>query len=450
MPGGVRGLVGLCAVCSALAIPQAANATLIPVETGAPAISGSPEQGQTLSCSQGTWANSPTGFTYTWQRAGTNILGAASSTYVPSASDVAQLITCTVVAQNAGGSSLPAISLPVVPVALPLPTVPVETAPPVVSGSPEQGQTLSCAPGSWSNSPTSFAYTWQRNATNISGATSAAYKVISSDAGQALTCTVVASNGSGSSAPAISLPTVPVALPSLTVPIETGAPRIYGSPEAGQKLACSTGTWLNSPTSYRYAWQRDGLNIAGATSLVYTVATADVGQAVTCAVVAVNSSGSSAPAISLPVLAVAAPAPVITGSGATKATGSGGKAATVAGQVARPTLLSLSLSPARVKQPAKKVHIYLNFKLDRAASVLVVIQRLVRGKWVTLGEMAIGTATAGAHRVSLTGRLARAMLRLGRYRALAGAINAGGWSKARNASVTVSKRHHARRSRRHH
>src|SRR5437899_1174192 len=108
----------------------------MPVESAVLTISGSPEQGQTVSCSTGSWLNTPTSFAYTWQPSGVDISGATSSTYTLASGDVGHLITCTVVASNSDGSSLPAISPPITPVALPTVTVPVLTAVPTISGSP--------------------------------------------------------------------------------------------------------------------------------------------------------------------------------------------------------------------------------------------------------------------------------------------------------------------------
>src|SRR5207302_1333479 len=176
------------------------------------------------------------------------------------------------------------------------------TLPPTISPTaPQVGQTLTCSPGSWLNSPTSYAYTWQRDATNISGATSSSYIVTNSDANQLITCTVVASNGSGSSVPAVSTPVLPTSLPGLLPPVDLLPPSITGSAQQGQTLTCSPGTWLNSPTSYAYTWQRTGANISGATSSTYTLTSSDVNQLVTCTVVARNLLGPSVPAVSLPI-----------------------------------------------------------------------------------------------------------------------------------------------------
>lgn len=77
-----------------------------PVNTVLPAISGIQTQGQTLTTSNGSWAGSPIPtYTYQWKRAGSNIAGATSQTYVVQAADVGQAITCTVTATNASGSA---------------------------------------------------------------------------------------------------------------------------------------------------------------------------------------------------------------------------------------------------------------------------------------------------------------------------------------------------------
>ena len=52
-----------------------------PANAAPPAISGTATVGQTLSCSQGSWTNEPTSFAYRWNRDGTAIAAAPSSSY---------------------------------------------------------------------------------------------------------------------------------------------------------------------------------------------------------------------------------------------------------------------------------------------------------------------------------------------------------------------------------
>lgn len=74
-----------------------------PVNSVAPALSGTAQEGQTLTCSTGTWSGSPT-YTYQWKRDGNNITSATSSTYTLVTADVGTSIKCTVTATNFAGS----------------------------------------------------------------------------------------------------------------------------------------------------------------------------------------------------------------------------------------------------------------------------------------------------------------------------------------------------------
>ena len=99
--------------------------------------------------------------------------------------------------------------------------------------------------------------------------------------------------------------------PSLGVsnapPTGGASPVVTGTPTVGSTLACSQGTWFNSPTSYAYQWLRDGANIAGATASTYVVVSGDLGHSISCTVTATNAFGST-PATSNAVLIVALPA----------------------------------------------------------------------------------------------------------------------------------------------
>lgn len=76
-----------------------------PVNVVAPAITGSAQTGQTLTCSTGTWTGYPIPTkTFQWKRAGVAISGATNSTYVVQVADEGQLVKCTVTGTNASGS----------------------------------------------------------------------------------------------------------------------------------------------------------------------------------------------------------------------------------------------------------------------------------------------------------------------------------------------------------
>lgn len=92
---------------------------------------------------------------------------------------------------------------------------PVALDQPLVSGTPQQGQTLSVSTGAWGNTITGYAYQWQSCDTtgttcnDIAGATAATYLVQPADAGLILRVHVTATNRFGS-APATSLSTAVV------------------------------------------------------------------------------------------------------------------------------------------------------------------------------------------------------------------------------------------------
>jgi hypothetical protein len=81
---------------------------------------------------------------------------------------------------------------------------PEVTEPPVVSGTPVAGGTLTATTGTWSGSPSSYAYQWQAcdaaggACVDVAGATSSTYVVQKADVGSTLRVQVTATNASGS------------------------------------------------------------------------------------------------------------------------------------------------------------------------------------------------------------------------------------------------------------
>ncbi len=81
-----------------------------PVNRVLPEISGTALPGDKLSCSQGSWTNSPTGFSYQWSSGGEPIAGATNSSYIVRIADETHTLTCTVIASSTSGKSQPAVS----------------------------------------------------------------------------------------------------------------------------------------------------------------------------------------------------------------------------------------------------------------------------------------------------------------------------------------------------
>jgi len=119
-----------------------------------------------------------------------------------------------------------------------LPTTPQNSALPAITGTATPGHTLSCSAGSWTNSPTAFAYRWKRNDNPIAGATSASYVVTTADTSHKLTCTVAATNGAGSTTATSAAVTVPK--PHCVVPNVVGKKR-GAAKKALKKAHCAVG-----------------------------------------------------------------------------------------------------------------------------------------------------------------------------------------------------------------
>ncbi|HEU5477989.1 MAG TPA: hypothetical protein VFU64_09240 [Gaiellaceae bacterium] len=180
--------------------------------------------------------------------------------------------------------------------------VPTNTAPPTISGTAQQNETLSATTGTWTDNPTSYAFAWNRcdtkgaNCVAISGASASTYKLVADDVGHTLTVTVTASNGSGS-AQATSAATAVVS--AAAAPKNSKLPTISGSAQVGSSLTASPGEWTGNPTSFAYAWSHcdaKGANcaaISGATNSTYTVTAADAGATLLVSVTATNNSGST-------------------------------------------------------------------------------------------------------------------------------------------------------------
>jgi len=103
------------------------------------------------------------------------------------------------------------------------------------------------------------------------------------------------------------------------IPANTSPPVITGTTAVDSTLLTSLGTWSGSAANYSFQWKRGGVNIAGATTNVYTLVSADLGAMITVTVTATNTAGSaSATSAAVGPVTITAPVnsalPVISGT----------------------------------------------------------------------------------------------------------------------------------------
>jgi Ig domain of plant-specific actin-binding protein len=280
-----------------------------PQNTTAPSISGTTQERQVLTANPGRWTNSPTSYSYQWLRCDANgnscgpISGATSTRYTLTAADVGHRLRVTASARNADGTGTATSGATSVVTAAQ--STPANTTQPSISGTTQEGQTLTANPGRWTNSPTSYSYQWLRcdangnNCGAISGATSTRYTLTAADVGHHLRVTITARNARGTATATSASSSLVTA--AQTAPANTRAPSISGTPQEGLVLTADRGQWSGTnPITYAYQWQRcdsagaSCADIPGATGQSYTLGVADAAHTIRVRVSATNARGSRA------------------------------------------------------------------------------------------------------------------------------------------------------------
>src|SRR4051812_23580474 len=175
-----------------------------PVNTAAPAVSGTAKVGQTLTVSNGTWSNDPTSYTYQWQRCSsttcTDIGNAVGQSYVVRNADGGARLRADVTATNADGQATVHSNMTSVVSAT---GAPVNTGRPSITGDAIVGQELTAENGTWRNAPSSYRYQWLQcdrfggACVEIPGATGKTYGVRFVDVSGTLRVDVTARNTNG-------------------------------------------------------------------------------------------------------------------------------------------------------------------------------------------------------------------------------------------------------------
>ncbi len=239
----------------------------------------------TVSISGGNSAVAPATLTFTTTNWGTGQNVTATS---PNDGTASGNRSATITLSSLGVSGPATVAVTIVDAGVGA-TAPVNSVLPVITGATTLSSVLTCSQGTWTQSPTSYAFQWKRDGTNIAGETTNTHTVVTGDQGHAVTCSVTATNATGST----TATTVATNVPLPAAPANTVLPAITGTATVGSLLTCSQGTWNGSPSSYAYQWKRDLVAIAGATATTYTIQTTDKNTTLTCTVTATNANGSS-------------------------------------------------------------------------------------------------------------------------------------------------------------
>lgn len=266
-----------------------------------PSISGTPQEGQTLTLTQGTPGPPGDTFTVTDQwlvcKPTCPASGPTGSTLLLTAADVGATIEVLETANDTSVTATapnPVTATSAATAAVAPLSPPVNTALPTIAGTAQLGQVLTLTQGVWTNSPT-ITNQWEdctgASCTAIAGATGLTYTVAVGDIGHTIDVLESASND-GTVAPV----TTHSAQTGVAVapPVNAAVPVISGTPQQGQALTLTQGAWTNSPTSITEQWEDCSAlvcaPIPGQTGTTYTVGPADVGHTIEVVETAFNAA----------------------------------------------------------------------------------------------------------------------------------------------------------------
>jgi len=173
---------------------------------------------------------------------------------------------------------------------------PINTVAPVVTGTAQVRQTLSCTTGTWTNVPPiiGYAYQWQYGTTNIPGATSSTYTISYLYAGQTIRCIVTATNSVGSraassnatSAVAATTPLAPTIGTATAISNTAGEVQFVANPDNGGSTVTSF-TATSSPGGITGTSSSSPITVSGLTTLTtynfFVIATNAIGNSLTSA-----------------------------------------------------------------------------------------------------------------------------------------------------------------------
>ncbi|PYI88019.1 MAG: hypothetical protein DME26_04345, partial [Verrucomicrobia bacterium] len=196
-----------------------------------------------------------------WRKGGVNINGATSASYTIASVTAGDAGDYDVVVTGTCGNATSRVATLTVNSATGIASQPVGG-----SRCPGQGMTFSVT----ANGTGPFTYQWRKGGVNINGATSANYTMASVTAADAGNYDVVISGACGNATSSAATLTVNSATSIASQPVG-------GSRVAGQNITFSVTASGTGP--FTYQWRKGGVNVSGATSDSYTIASVAAGDA---------------------------------------------------------------------------------------------------------------------------------------------------------------------------
>ena len=273
--------------------------------TGSLSITGTVQVGETLTVDTSGVGDEDgrenATFSYQWLADGTAISGATAITYTPVEADEGKAITVQVSFTDDAGNDEASTSEATDAVAA-APAAPAANNPatgaPTIRGTAQVGEMLAADTSGMSDadglSNVSFSYQWLADDVEIASATGSTYTLADSDEGKTVKVRVSFTDDAANPESLTSAATVAVeARPNSPA---TGAPTISGTAEIGETLTAETSGIADADglgnVQYEYQWLTDDAEIAGATSLTYTLVSAEEGKVIKVRVSFADDAGN--------------------------------------------------------------------------------------------------------------------------------------------------------------
>ena len=312
------------AASEALTIGAAATAAVNTPATGAPAITGAAQVGETLTADTSGIADvdglGSAAYAYQWLADDADIAGATAGTYTLVDADEGATIKVRVSFTDDAGNeeTLTSAATDAVTFAVQQQTANTPaTGVPAISGTAQVGETLTADTSGIVDQDgltnVAYSYQWLADDADIAGATDSTYTLVDADEGAAIKVKVSFTDDAGydESLTSAATDTVTFAVQQQVANTPaTGAPAISGTAQVGETFTADISGIADDDgltnVAYDYQWLADDADIAGATDGTYTLTDSEEGKALQVRVSFTDDAGHEESLTSAATVSVAA------------------------------------------------------------------------------------------------------------------------------------------------